>query len=1005
MSKYSDLVSSFLDDYERPTVDEYIVGFSGLDPDRKIKPEEIDHESLGGLIGGEVAGHYHITREQLQKLKAYEGQITALQASLAAKIKEAQEALDEAERVLGARITSTENTQAALTEKQNTLIGNVSGLQSTARDLGIRMTGAENAQEALTASQRTLTAATEYIDAEEKKLATRMKTAETRQGELEDGHDLLSGRIDALDSARRELSARVAETEAGQDTLTVGQRTLSGRVDALDSAEKSLATRVTATENGQSELKSKQASMTVRLDTIENEATTDTEILDARVDANDIAHITLGENLRSLHSVVLEEAAHERRDRAEVEERITEESSYVGEAVIRTGQILHEEIANRKAADESILADLSAEMTQRQKADTTLGTRIDGIQSGLSEEAASRRSADQTLTAKTTELERKITAEETARQSKDAEISGNVEELSTGLASEITTRKTKDSEIQAELNRAQVSIAETITQLASEVTARKAGDARLSESIEAETVAREDADEEISELLEEEISDRIETDKASHEEARAIYDYAREQTDLNAQTILGEILRRKEGEAQTARENQHVEAGSLERDEYMREQIDDVSEAALSASLAIASEAERRREGDKVISDLLQSEAQEREAENDSLTEDISLTREQINATHKYLSEGLGELSGAMLEHELRQKRLKEDIAHDVSRNETEHERLREDTAANAEGIASLAGVLADYAAKRKSEHDHEIAHQEDQNAQSRNDISDLASGVIEVADTVARSTHNIRNALEHEQITREAETGRLQEDVQQLAAGLTQNTATIWGIRSENTHEREMLREDIDDLRQQSDENAQANLNNAYTELRTLLDRLRVKAEIMNAIEAARKKAELIAEKHDEAEADLAAAAIENTRLIHDVAEKHRATREADLSHVERLYSGASEHVREQVDTLVGAFLSDVVATHERLSSIEATLTKLKYFISANFNGSADDDEIEASIDDIFAGSTTITNNGEDVVLDGIDEIFAGNMAVSSSGDEEFDSMIDQIFNTGVNP
>ena len=44
MGKYEDLTKNFYEDYEEPVIEEYIVGFSGLDPNRKTKPENIDHE-------------------------------------------------------------------------------------------------------------------------------------------------------------------------------------------------------------------------------------------------------------------------------------------------------------------------------------------------------------------------------------------------------------------------------------------------------------------------------------------------------------------------------------------------------------------------------------------------------------------------------------------------------------------------------------------------------------------------------------------------------------------------------------------------------------------------------------------------------------------------------------------------------------------------------------------------------------------------------------------------
>ena len=75
MGKYADLVRKFEEDYEQTEIGEYIVGFSGLDPDRKIKPETIDHEKLDGLLGGDFSGRYHLTNDQVTKFTGYQGQI------------------------------------------------------------------------------------------------------------------------------------------------------------------------------------------------------------------------------------------------------------------------------------------------------------------------------------------------------------------------------------------------------------------------------------------------------------------------------------------------------------------------------------------------------------------------------------------------------------------------------------------------------------------------------------------------------------------------------------------------------------------------------------------------------------------------------------------------------------------------------------------------------------------------------------------------------------------
>ena len=68
MSKYSKLVEEFFTRYERPEIEELIVGFSGIDPPKQIFSGMIDHELLSNLLGGNEDGHYHLTKELLDEL-------------------------------------------------------------------------------------------------------------------------------------------------------------------------------------------------------------------------------------------------------------------------------------------------------------------------------------------------------------------------------------------------------------------------------------------------------------------------------------------------------------------------------------------------------------------------------------------------------------------------------------------------------------------------------------------------------------------------------------------------------------------------------------------------------------------------------------------------------------------------------------------------------------------------------------------------------------------------
>ena len=68
MSEYSKLVEEFFTRYETPEIEELVVGFSGIDPQKIVSSSEINHELLNNLLGGDENGHYHLTQEQLEEL-------------------------------------------------------------------------------------------------------------------------------------------------------------------------------------------------------------------------------------------------------------------------------------------------------------------------------------------------------------------------------------------------------------------------------------------------------------------------------------------------------------------------------------------------------------------------------------------------------------------------------------------------------------------------------------------------------------------------------------------------------------------------------------------------------------------------------------------------------------------------------------------------------------------------------------------------------------------------
>ena len=70
MSRLEELEANFYEKYERAMIEPYILGFSGIDPPLKRDGSDspTDHENMYRLLGGNSAGHYHLTREEYEKI-------------------------------------------------------------------------------------------------------------------------------------------------------------------------------------------------------------------------------------------------------------------------------------------------------------------------------------------------------------------------------------------------------------------------------------------------------------------------------------------------------------------------------------------------------------------------------------------------------------------------------------------------------------------------------------------------------------------------------------------------------------------------------------------------------------------------------------------------------------------------------------------------------------------------------------------------------------------------
>lgn len=123
MNKYSD-ITRFIEDYDKkykkPVVDEYIVGFTGIDPDEKVKDDSIDHEKLSGLLGGNLTGHFHLTSEQVNQIRLLRKSVDAINRIIDTTLSE-----------FGDRIADVEENQDTITQNLTSAVADF----QAARDL------------------------------------------------------------------------------------------------------------------------------------------------------------------------------------------------------------------------------------------------------------------------------------------------------------------------------------------------------------------------------------------------------------------------------------------------------------------------------------------------------------------------------------------------------------------------------------------------------------------------------------------------------------------------------------------------------------------------------------------------------------------------------------------------------------------------------------------------------------------------------------------------------
>ena len=350
----------------------------------------------------------------------------------------------------------------------------------------------------------------------------------------------------------RDLNSRMTAVEDEQEAYEAG---LTKRQDTYEAG---LTGEFTTTKQevheGLEEFNETRDRLTTRMDAIAGQATEDTEILDARVDAEYQTHPNLGHNIRNIHSKLLEEKA-ERLD-----ERVRQEGQIAG---LKASDSVHEErlselLRQNERQDEGLL-----------QTDTHLQRQIDAVSEAELRTAANLYDLNERRRAE-------LIKEEQARTARDTELQRQVTANALGLVQESRERTARDEELSSELSAANEEAA------------------RQRKELDAEKQLRNDGDEGLQRQIDVHAEATIRTTFELYEQK------AQRRAELSA-----EKQERIAGYADLVKQLQSEEQERIARDEDMQRQIDKTAEAGLENTASIQHEAEQRRKFEERISERI----------------------------------------------------------------------------------------------------------------------------------------------------------------------------------------------------------------------------------------------------------------------------------------------------------------------------------------------------------------------------------------------------------------
>lgn len=707
---------------------------------------------------------------------------------------------------------------------------------------------------------------------------------------------------------------------------------------------------VTAIEGNETSIVNRQDLLDIRMDTIAGQTTEDTEILDARIDAEGNVYPNLGNHIRTIHSALFD-------------------------VVSDIDGILRQFNALAQAQTREEINDVEAHNRRKQEIQIEALTRLlqdDGLQHQINDVSYAALDLAQTIAVWHEEQKSLLANEEAERRNKDGDIVGKIDKLAEAVLRntlnirhvitkykealsklqenieeqidiEVSERVENDWGLARQNNASAEAILQTNFNLLDEKAQRQQSDNTLDEKILLETQERKAKNEEIVSSLDNEISERLQNDNGlayqSNANAQAIL-----QTGV---TLANANQRRKAEIIQEGQERQEV-------DSALQKQINKNSSASIKNSIATHQEAEARRKKLSETSQRIDALVLENENRKAEIIEETQ-ERQRQDKTLVYL--------------------LDDEV----------HSRVAADKGlarqANANANASLRNSLnikiADEKRKADIAYEEQVRTVADANLQRQNDRT--AQAAMRNSTAIHAEAEKRSAGLQVEEQIRFAEDAKLQGEIDTASEAILRNTINILleakkrrelaGQLAQEIHTRELeiadLIERIKDLYEiplpgveetfallqaQADKNAQATLENSISIHAEAVKRREDITEIGTQLVSLILSEEQLRQTYDkylQSQIDkLSTSGIKNSCTIHKETEKRR--NEDTLERFTR-YNSDGE-LQRQIDKLAETCLRIITNN----SKMQAKLKEVAGTIEGS-TGVAQDTEVEEMLDNIY--------------------------------------------------